>query len=120
MNNENAEITTEKPKRIHDQAPSELFSDFMKSGWAASDLSDLDPLEVVTYAYSRRQVLSDAFSGIRLVLPAGGYKVRANDADYNYRPHSAFAYYSGVQGADATADAVLVLEPSGDSHITDL
>jgi len=90
----------------------------MKSGWAPSNLENLAPLEVVTYAYSRRQVLSSAFKGIRLVLPAGGYKVRANDTDYNYRPHSAFVYYSGVQGSDATADAVLVLEPSGDSHIT--
>ena len=90
----------------------------MKSGWTPSNLENLAPLEVVTYAYSRRQVLSSAFKGIRLVLPAGGYKVRANDTDYNYRPHSAFVYYSGVQGSDATADAVLVLEPSGDSHIT--
>jgi len=90
----------------------------MKSGWAPSNLENLAPLEVVTYAYSRRQVLSSAFKGIRLVLPAGGYKVRANDSDYNYRPHSAFVYYSGVQGSDATADAVLVLEPSGDSHLT--
>ncbi len=118
MNNENGEVSTDKPKRIHDQAPSELFSNFMKSGWAPSNLENLAPLEVVTYAYSRRQVLSSAFKGIRLVLPAGGYKVRANDTDYNYRPHSAFVYYSGVQGSDATADAVLVLEPSGDSHIT--
>ena len=90
----------------------------MKSGWTPSNLENLAPLEVVTYAYSRRQVLSSAFKGIRLVLPAGGYKVRANDTDYNYRPHSAFVYYSGVQGSDATADAVLVLEPSGDSHLT--
>ncbi len=118
MNNENADVTTDKPKRIHDQAPSELFSNFMKSGWAPSELGDIQPLEVVTYAYSRRQVLSAAYKGIRLVLPAGGFKVRANDTDYNYRPHSAYVYYSGVQGADATADAVLVLEPSGDAHIT--
>ena len=118
MNNENADVTTEKPKRIHDEAPSDLFANFMKSGWTPSSLGDLPPLEVVTYAFTRRQVLSEAFKGIRLVLPAGGYKVRANDTDYNYRPHSAYVYYSGVQGADATAEAVLVLEPSGDSHIT--
>jgi Xaa-Pro aminopeptidase len=118
VNNENSEVATDKPKRIHDQAPSELFSNFMKSGWTASNLENLVPLEVVTYAYSRRQVLSSAFKGVRLVLPAGGYKVRANDTDYNYRPHSAFVYYSGVQGSDATAEAVLVLEPSGDSHNT--
>jgi Xaa-Pro aminopeptidase len=118
MNNESADVTTEKPKRIHDEAPSDLFANFMKSGWTPSSLGDLPPLEVVTYAFTRRQVLSEAFKGIRLVLPAGGYKVRANDTDYNYRPHSAYVYYSGVQGADATAEAVLVLEPSGDSHIT--
>ena len=118
MNNENAEVATRKSKRIHDQAPSEQFSNFMKTGWTPTDLTDLEPLEVVTYAYSRRQVLSAAFKGIRLVFPAGNFKVRANDTDYNYRPDSAYVYYSGVQGADSTADAVLVLEPSGDSHIT--
>jgi len=116
-NNENAEVT-EKAKRIHDQAPSEQFAEFMRSGWAPSDYEGLEPLEVVTYAYARRQVLSAAFPGIRLVLPAGGYKVRANDADYQYRPHSAFAYYSGVQGADSTADAVLVMEPTEGGHLT--
>lgn len=118
MNNESADVTSAKPKRIHDQAPSEMFAEFMKSGWTPSDLHDIQPIDVVTYAFSRRQVLSDAFKGLRLVLPAGGFKVRANDTDYNYRPHSAFVYYSGVQGADSTADAILVLEPSGDTHIS--
>ena len=117
MNNEGAEVT-EKAKRIHDQAPSDVFADFMRSGWAPSDFADLQPLEVVTYAFARRQVLSAAFPGIRLVLPAGGYKVRSNDTDYQYRPHSAFAYYSGVQGADSTADAVLVMEPTQGGHLT--
>jgi hypothetical protein len=70
MNNENAE-TTEKAKRIHDQAPSDVFAEFMRSGWAPSDFEGLEPLEVVTYAFARRQVLSAAFPGIRLVLPAG-------------------------------------------------
>ncbi len=116
-NNENAEVT-EKAKRVHDQAPSDQFAEFMRSGWAPSDYEGLEPLEVVTYAFARRQVLSAAFPGVRLVLPAGGYKVRANDTDYQYRPHSAFAYYSGVQGADATADAVLVMEPTEGGHLT--
>ena len=116
-NNQNAEVT-EKAKRVHDQAPSDQFAEFMRSGWAPSDYEGLEPLEVVTYAYARRQVLSAAFPGVRLVLPAGGYKVRANDTDYQYRPHSAFAYYSGVQGADATADAVLVMEPTEGGHLT--
>ena len=118
MNNgENAEVT-EKAKRVHDQAPSDQFAAFMASGWAPSDYDDLAPLEVVTYAFARRQVLSAAYPGVRLVLPAGGYKVRSNDTDYQYRPHSAFAYYSGVQGADSTADAVLVMEPTEGGHLT--
>ncbi len=118
MNSEGTGVSQEKTERVHDQGPSVIFSEFMKSGWAESELTELEPLEVVTYAYSRRQVLSQAFQGVRLVLPAGELKVRAGDTDYNYRPDSAFAYYSGVQGPDATADAVLILEPSGDSHIT--
>lgn len=118
MNQDAADTSTEEKKRIHDQAPSEQFAQFMKSGWAQSDRTDLAPLEVVTYAYSRRQILSAAFPGVRIIIKAGGYKVRANDTDYNYRPDSAFVYYSGVQGSDATADAVLVLEPNGDSHLT--
>ena len=118
MNSEGTGVSQEKTERVHDQGPSVIFSEFMKSGWAESELTELEPLEVVTYAYSRRQVLSQAFQGVRLILPAGELKVRAGDTDYNYRPDSAFAYYSGVQGPDATADAVLILEPSGDSHIT--
>ena len=43
---------------------------------------------------------------IRLVLPAGTYKVRANDTDYRFRPDTAHTYFSGNQ----TSDAVLVIE----------
>ena len=118
MNNENTEVITEKEKRVHDQAPSELFSKFMNSGWAPSDLPALEPLEVVTYAFARRQALSAAFPGMRLVIPAGGEKVRSNDTYYQFRPHSAFAYYSGVQGPDSTSDAVLVMEPTAEGHLT--
>jgi Xaa-Pro aminopeptidase len=118
MNQDAADTTVGKEKRTHDQPPSPIFAEFMKSGWTPSDRANLEPLEVVTYAFSRRQVLSAAFPERRIVIKAGSYKVRANDTDFNYRPDSAFVYYSGVQGCDATADAVLVLEPSGDSHLT--
>ena len=112
-----SDVNEIKPSgRTHDQAPSDAFGEFMQSGWAPSDLPGLEPLEVVTYAYARRAVLSEAFPGLRLVIPAGGFKVRSNDTDYQFRPHSAFAYYSGVQGSDATADAVLVMEPTDDGH----
>jgi len=109
MNQDAADTTVGKEKRTHDQPPSPIFAEFMKSGWTPSDRANLEPLEVVTYAFSRRQVLSAAFPERRIVIKAGSYKVRANDTDFNYRPDSAFVYYSGVQGCDATADAVLVL-----------
>src|SRR5690606_32245868 len=46
-------------------------------------------------------------------VPAGGLKVRSNDTDYVFRPHSAFAHLTGL-GADREPDAVLVLEPHRD------
>ena len=98
--------------RAHDENSSDQFAEFMRSGWANSELSELEPLEVTTYAFTRREVLSSAFPNVRLVLPAGNFKIRSNDTDYTFRPHNAFAYYSGVQGADATADSVLVMEPN--------
>jgi Xaa-Pro aminopeptidase len=116
---EQSKVAGYKPvKRVHDQAPSEKYAEFMRSGWLPSDYENLEPLEVVTYAFARRQVLSQAFPGLRLVMPAGPYKVRSFDTDFQYRPHSAFAYYSGVQGPDATADAVLVMEPTEGGHLT--
>jgi len=49
------------------------------------------------------------------VIPAGGFKVRANDTDYRFRPHSAFAWLTGL-GSDREPDAVLVLEPTDTGH----
>jgi len=107
--NSSAEVNTVRP---YDVAPPEQFTEFMRSGWASSALEGLEPLEVVTYAFTRRQVLSAVFPGIRIVIPSGNFKTRSNDTEYTYRPHSAFAYYSGVQGSDAVADSVLILEPN--------
>jgi Xaa-Pro aminopeptidase len=106
----------EKQKRIHDTAPSDKFAEFMHSGWAALPLTDLGVSPVVKNSAERRKVLSAAFKGMRIVLPSGEDKVRSNDCYFLYRPHSAFAYYTGVQGVEANPDAVLVLEPNGDGH----
>ena len=105
-----------KAKRVHDTAPSEKFAAFMQQGWANIPLSDLGVSPIVKNCVERRKVLSQAFKGLRIVLPSGADKVRSNDSYYLYRPHSAFAYYTGVQGVEANPDAVLVLEPNGDSH----
>jgi len=103
-------------KRVYDVAPSEMFGDFMKTGWAPTPLEGITQDDVIAYCVKRRAELSAAFSGLRVVLPSGGPRQRSNDCDYQYRPHSAFAYYTGVQGVEAHPDSVLVMEPSGESH----
>jgi Xaa-Pro aminopeptidase len=109
---------TEPIKAARDNTPSPAYAKFMSEGWVASDLEDVVAGPAVTSAFIRRATLSARYPGMRLVLPAGGFKVRSNDTDYRFRPHSAFAYYSGVQGVEASADAVLVLEPRDDGHET--
>ncbi|WP_192796712.1 aminopeptidase P family protein [Serinicoccus kebangsaanensis] len=87
------------------------FMAFMREGWAprAAGLPELS--EAARYAADRRAAVSAQFPGERLVIPAGGLKIRSNDTDYVFRPHSAFAHLTGL-GADREPDAVLVLEPS--------
>ncbi|MCX6426820.1 MAG: aminopeptidase P family protein [Actinobacteria bacterium] len=105
-----------KYKRVHDVAPSAQYAAFMKTGWTPSPLHGITAGPATSWCVARRSALSAAYPGIRLVLPAGNFKTRSNDADYRFRPHTAFAYYTGVQGVEATADAILVMEPNGSGH----
>jgi Xaa-Pro aminopeptidase len=112
---------SEKPainaaQRTHDVAPSQMFGDFMKSGWLPTPLTGIMQDEVIAQCHFRRADLSTAFIGLRIVIPSGQAKQRSNDTDYLYRPHSAFAYYTGVQGVEAQPDSVLVMEPNKDGH----
>ena len=114
--NESEKTQNINPQRAHDVAPSEIFAEFMKSGWIPTPLTGIIQDEVVEYCRMRRAELSAAFTRTRLVIPSGSAKQRSNDTDYLYRPHSAFAYYTGVQGVEAQPDSVLVLEPDEDGH----
>ena len=105
-------------KRIHDEPLHDAYAEFMKTGWADSHLTGITAAPAVSWCVPRRKALSAAFPGIRLVIPAGNFKVRSNDSDYTYRPHTAFAYYAGVQGVEATADSVLVMEPTDSGHLS--
>ncbi|MHA7143156.1 aminopeptidase P family protein [Arthrobacter sp. TmT3-37] len=89
---------------------SDAFKAFMASSWApaSEDLPAAAP--VAAHAARRRRAVSDRFPGERIVIPAGPFKVRSNDTDYRYRPHSGFAHLTGL-GLDHEPDAVLVLEP---------
>ena len=109
-----SEETTKK--RPHDLPTPAAFAELMKSGWIPTPLDGIEPTPPLTYCVARREALSKAFPGVRLVIPAGNYKVRSNDSDYAYRPHTAFAYYTGVQGVESTADAVLIMQPNSNGH----
>ena len=96
------------------RATTDEFRAFVKEGWAPRRSQVTGPSPAAGHAAARRAVLSGAYPGQRLIIPAGGLKVRSNDTDYVFRPHSAFAWLTGL-GADREPDAVLVLEPvSGD------
>lgn len=96
----------------HDLPVSPELSRFMASDWAASPLpgNARTPGHAVTPA--RRDRLSARFPGERLIIPAGELKVRTNDCDHRFRPHSAYAWLTGLTGEDQ-AGHVLVLEPAG-------
>jgi Xaa-Pro aminopeptidase len=109
-------VSEEQKKPEHRSRPSSAaFRTFVSSGWAPRRTTTPERAEVASYAAARRQALSDRFAGERIVVPAGGLKVRSNDCDYVFRPHSAFAHLTGL-GGDREPDAVLVLEPRDGGH----
>lgn len=95
----------------HRERPSsEAFKKFIASGWTARPTGLPAPSPAAPFAAARRAALSAQFPGQRLVVPAGVLRVRSNDTDHRFRPHSAFAHLTGL-GTDREPDAVLVLEP---------
>jgi Xaa-Pro aminopeptidase len=110
-------VSEEQHKAEHRGRPSnDEFRAFVAADWAPRSTDKPTEAEAAPYAALRRSEVSAAFPGERLVIPAGGLKVRSNDCDYIFRPHSAFAHLTGL-GSDREPDAVLVLEPRQDgSH----
>jgi Xaa-Pro aminopeptidase len=86
------------------------FLSTISTGWAERPEILPPAREQASFAARRRDAVSAAFPGERLVVPAGPYKVRSNDTDYPFRAHSAFAHLTGW-AADAVPDSVLVFEP---------
>ncbi|MDJ1113495.1 aminopeptidase P family protein [Microbacterium dauci] len=91
------------------------FLDTISTGWAERPESLPPQRAQAPYAAARRDKVSAAFPGARLVIPAGSYKQRSNDTDYPFRAHSAFAHLTGWS-ADAVPDSVLVFEPIEGGH----
>ncbi len=87
---------------------SEAFKTFIVKDWEPYPTELPTGLPSAPYAAARRAALASEFPGRTLVIPAGPLKTRSNDTDYRFRPHSAFAYYTGL-GEDREPDAVLVI-----------
>ncbi|MFI5546900.1 aminopeptidase P family protein [Streptomyces sp. NPDC051815] len=107
---------TDSPTRLntgsHDRPVSEELSRFMADGWAATPLPGTARVPGHALTPARRARLSARFPGERLIVPAGVLTVRSNDCDHRFRPHSAYAWLTGLTGEDQ-AGHVLVMEPSG-------
>ena len=97
----------------HDLPVSAALSEFISGDWEPTLLPELRTQPAAPWAARRRRALSDRYPGERLVIPAGGLKVRSNDVDFRFRPHSAYAH---LTGGEQTPEAVLVLEPHAGGH----
>jgi Xaa-Pro aminopeptidase len=108
-------VSSEEQKQADNRArpTTDEFRTFVADGWAPRRPGATARSEAARYAVERRARVSEAFKGERLIVPAGGLKVRSNDTDCVFRPHSAFAHLTGL-GGDREPDAVLMLEPLKD------
>ncbi|GAA4158353.1 aminopeptidase P family protein [Gryllotalpicola daejeonensis] len=118
MDTSDALTTTKTPRATSNRSTlpaAASFAAYIGSNWA--ERTDVVPpaREQAAYAAARRAKLSALYPGKRLIVPAGGAKVRSNDTDFPFRAHSAFSWLTGW-GADAEPDSVLVLEPTDDGH----
>ncbi|MFI1223959.1 MULTISPECIES: aminopeptidase P family protein [unclassified Streptomyces] len=104
--NEAAEPVKQRKNGLYPAVSDELAEN-MKSGWADTELHDLQPIAQAEHTAARRAALSTRFPGERLVIPAGNLKTRSNDTEYAFRASTEYAYLTG----DQTQDGVLVLEP---------
>jgi Xaa-Pro aminopeptidase len=91
------------------------FLDTISQGWAERPETIPAPRAQARWAARRRDAVSRAFPGKRLLLPAGSLKQRSNDTDYPFRAHSAFAHLTGW-ATDSEPDSVLVFEPTDGGH----
>ncbi|MDO5049591.1 MAG: aminopeptidase P family protein [Actinomycetaceae bacterium] len=89
---------------------SQAFKDFIGTNWAPRPTQMPKRGEAADYLQARHDKIGQDFKGERLVIPAGGLKVRSNDTDYRFRAHSSFAHMTGL-GGELEPDSVVVLEP---------
>jgi Xaa-Pro aminopeptidase len=91
---------------------SETFREFMASGWAEPDRTARVTPGAAEAAAAHRARLSARFPGATLVVASGRSAVRSNDTEFDFRPHSDFAWLTGCV-AEA---AVVVMRPAASGH----
>ncbi|WP_408648596.1 aminopeptidase P family protein [Streptomonospora mangrovi] len=97
------------------QNVSDELAAWMRTGWADTEIRDLEPLEQAAYTAKRRAALSARFPGERLIIPSGSLKTRSNDTEYPFRASCDYVYLTG----DQSDDGCLVFEPRpGGGHDT--
>ncbi|MBR8743033.1 aminopeptidase P family protein [Nocardiopsis sp. MG754419] len=92
------------------QSVSDELAAWMSTGWADTEMRDLEPIEQAEHTARRRRTLSAAFPGERLVVPSGQLLTRSNDTEYPFRAATDYAYLTG----DTTDGNCLVFTPTGD------
>jgi Xaa-Pro aminopeptidase len=88
--------------------PSRLL-EFMSTGWAERSDPRPQPHPAAPYRARRRQAVVERFPRETVVVPTGGYKTRANDTEFRFRPGTEFAHLAGSH----EPDAVLMIDPEG-------
>ncbi|WP_026118352.1 aminopeptidase P N-terminal domain-containing protein, partial [Nocardiopsis salina] len=82
-------------KNGQSQSVSDELAAWMSTGWADTELRDLEPIEQAPHTARRRAALGAAFPGERLVVPAGQLVTRSNDTEYPFRAATDYAYLTG-------------------------
>jgi Xaa-Pro aminopeptidase len=109
-----SETTPELPGSVsHDPDRPAALLEFMSSGWAPREEELPAAAPTASYRSARRRALAERFPGEVVVVPTGGYRTRANDTEYRFRPGTEFAYLAGSH----EPDAVLVIDAKGDAAI---
>ncbi|MFN2538843.1 MAG: aminopeptidase P family protein [Mycobacteriales bacterium] len=109
MASDESTTTPQESTASHDPKRPAKLLEFMLTGW-----DDLPRPAAVEQAAApirreRRSRLVKQFPGEVLVVPSGGFKVRANDTDFRFRPGSDFTWLVGSK----EPDAVLVIDAAG-------
>lgn len=107
----------EKPVTTsYDLPVTEPLRQLMRRGWGERESQIITAHESAPWSSARRAKLSALFPGKRLLIPAGQFKVRNNDCDYNFRANSAFIHLTGMLAGDIVPESILLFEPTATGH----